>query len=151
MKATLTWEDKIVDKENNPVPVYDVAIKNDGSQVLVAAGTHILVYDSRNGSVSQSLKQHSQTVFSVDYSFDDKYFASGAGDKMVLIWDSTTHEVVSKYNQGDTLQIVRFNPITNVLASCSFSDFAFWMSDTKTSTRFKVIVTLLVDLCSWDR
>ena len=49
----------------------------DGLQLIVAAGTRVLVYDTNDGTLVQPLKGHKDTVFCVCYSKDGKRFASG--------------------------------------------------------------------------
>ena len=49
----------------------------DGLQLIVAAGTRVLVYDTNDGTLVQPLKGHKDTVFCVGYSRDGKRFASG--------------------------------------------------------------------------
>ena len=58
----------------------------DGSQLIVAAGSRVLVYDSNDGTLIQSLKGHRDTVYAVAYAKDGKRFASGSADKSVIIW-----------------------------------------------------------------
>lgn len=43
-------------KENFRCCVYDLAFKPDGSELLVAAGTKVLIYDGTDGTLLQSLK-----------------------------------------------------------------------------------------------
>ena len=50
--------------------VYDVAFKPDGTELLVAVGTKILVYNPSDGKLIQSLKGHKENVFCVSYSRD---------------------------------------------------------------------------------
>uniref|UniRef100_A0A8C7ZEQ6 Intraflagellar transport protein 122 homolog n=1 Tax=Oryzias sinensis TaxID=183150 RepID=A0A8C7ZEQ6_9TELE len=50
--------------------VYDVAFKPDGSQLIVAAGLRVLVYDAADGANIQPLKGHKDTVYCVAYAKD---------------------------------------------------------------------------------
>ncbi|VDM99660.1 unnamed protein product [Thelazia callipaeda] len=76
--------------------VYDLAFKPDGSQLLVAAGTRVLVYDSTEGTLLHSLKGHKDLVYAVAFSHDGEKFASGSADKSVIIW-TEEHEGTLKY------------------------------------------------------
>uniref|UniRef100_A0A8B9G727 Intraflagellar transport protein 122 homolog n=1 Tax=Amazona collaria TaxID=241587 RepID=A0A8B9G727_9PSIT len=83
MRAALTWRDKAEHC------IYDLAFKPDGTQLIVAAGNRLLVYDTSDGTLIQPLKGHKDTVYCVAYAKDGKRFASGSADKMVichLLW-----------------------------------------------------------------
>jgi len=69
----------------------------DGSQLVVAAGDRLLIYDPNDGSLLNTLKAHKDTVNCVAYSRDGKRFASGASDKMVIVW-SPQLEGLLKYS-----------------------------------------------------
>ena len=64
-------------------------------------------------------------------------FASGGADKAVIIW---THraEGILKYMHQDTIQCVAYNPVTQVLASATATDFGFWSPDQKSVAKHKV-------------
>ena len=138
MKSTSVWCDTLVKNENNiPKSVYDVCFRPDGTQVIVAAGRHVVMYDASNGTVLSALKGHKETVYCVDYSKDGRRFASGSADKTVIIW-SPKGEGILKYSQSDSIQCLSFNPITQQLASCAVSDFALWSPEAKNVNRNKV-------------
>ena len=102
-----------------------VAFKPDGTQIIVAAGNRVLVYDATDGDLVHSLKGHKESVFCVAYSRHGKKFASGGADKQVIIW---THkaEGILKYNHNERLgasfhrthmqprsiQCLAYNPVT---------------------------------------
>lgn len=50
--------------------IYDLAFKPDGSQLIVAAGNKVLVYDPSDGSFEQPLKGHKESVHCVSYCKD---------------------------------------------------------------------------------
>ena len=138
MKSTSVWCDTLVKNENNiPKSVYDICFRPDGTQVIVAAGKHVVMYDASNGAVLSALKGHKETVYCVDYSKDGKRFASGSADKTVIIW-SPKGEGILKYSQSDSIQCLSFNPLTQQLASCAVSDFALWSPEAKNVNRNKV-------------
>lgn len=74
-----------------------MAFKPDGSQLIVTAGSRILVYSSEDGTLIQPLKAHKDLVYCVAYSKDGKRFASGSKDKHVIIWTSKL-EGILKYS-----------------------------------------------------
>uniref|UniRef100_A0A668W102 Intraflagellar transport protein 122 homolog n=1 Tax=Oreochromis aureus TaxID=47969 RepID=A0A668W102_OREAU len=57
-----TWEIRL--------HVYDLAFKPDGSQLIIAAGLRVLVYDATDGSIIQPLKGHKDIVYCVAYAKD---------------------------------------------------------------------------------
>jgi hypothetical protein len=56
----------------------------------------------------------------------------------VIIW---THraEGILKYMHQDTIQCVAYNPVTQVLASATATDFGFWSPDQKSVAKHKVL------------
>uniref|UniRef100_A0A8D0G3J2 IFT122 first beta-propeller domain-containing protein n=1 Tax=Strix occidentalis caurina TaxID=311401 RepID=A0A8D0G3J2_STROC len=70
MRAALTWRDKAEH-------IYDLAFKPDGTQLIIAAGNRLLVYDTSDGTLIQPLKGHKDTVYCVAYAKDGKYHFGG--------------------------------------------------------------------------
>ncbi|XP_028334450.1 intraflagellar transport protein 122 homolog isoform X6 [Physeter macrocephalus] len=130
MRAVLTWRDKAEQC------VYDLAFKPDGTQLILAAGNRLLVYDTSDGTLLQPLKGHKDTVYCVAYAKDGKRFASGSADKSVIIWTSKL-EGILKYTHNDSIQCVSYNPVTHQLASCSSSDFGLWSPEQKSVSKHK--------------
>uniref|UniRef100_A0A8C6Z987 Intraflagellar transport 122 n=1 Tax=Nothoprocta perdicaria TaxID=30464 RepID=A0A8C6Z987_NOTPE len=64
MRAALTWRDKAEQC------IYDLAFKPDGTQLIIAAGNKLLVYDTSDGTLIQPLKGHKDTVYCVAYAKD---------------------------------------------------------------------------------
>uniref|UniRef100_A0AAQ4PR35 IFT122 first beta-propeller domain-containing protein n=1 Tax=Gasterosteus aculeatus aculeatus TaxID=481459 RepID=A0AAQ4PR35_GASAC len=56
MRAVLAWKETIRDQ-----CIYDLAFKPDGSQLIIAAGLRVLVYDVADGTIIQPLKGHKDT------------------------------------------------------------------------------------------
>ncbi|KAI8805829.1 WD40-repeat-containing domain protein [Cladochytrium replicatum] len=146
MRIFLTWSDKVHDRDGAKQPIYDVAFKPDGTQLIAAAGSEILVYDVNEGELIQSLKAHKDTVYSVDYAIDGKRFATGGADKQVIIWNAKL-EGILKYSHNESIQSVSHNPVTGQVLSCSMSDFGLWSGEQKTVTKHKVPSRILS--CSW--
>uniref|UniRef100_A0A6I8SFF2 Intraflagellar transport protein 122 homolog n=1 Tax=Xenopus tropicalis TaxID=8364 RepID=A0A6I8SFF2_XENTR len=128
------------------VYIYDLAFKPDGTQLIVAAGNRVLVYDTSDGTMIQPLKGHKDTVYCVAYAKDGKRFASGSADKSVIIWTSKL-EGILKYTHNDSIQCVSYNPVTHQLASCSSSDFGLWSPEQKSVSKHKV--SSKITCCSW--
>uniref|UniRef100_A0A670XVT2 IFT122 first beta-propeller domain-containing protein n=1 Tax=Pseudonaja textilis TaxID=8673 RepID=A0A670XVT2_PSETE len=50
--------------------IYDLAFKPDGTQLIIASGNRLLVYDTSDGTLIQPLKAHKDTVYCVAYAKD---------------------------------------------------------------------------------
>ncbi|XP_048590687.1 intraflagellar transport protein 122 homolog isoform X2 [Nematostella vectensis] len=146
MRAVPTWVDKVHDKDKVEQCIYDLAFRPDGSQLIVAAGNRVLVYDTNDGTLIDSLKGHKETVFCVAYARDGKRFASGGADKSVVIWTSKL-EGILKYTHNDSIQCLAYNPVTQQLASCTANDFGLWSPEQKSVSKHKV--SSRVTCCSW--
>ncbi|XP_061428791.1 intraflagellar transport protein 122 homolog [Lethenteron reissneri] len=136
MRAVPSWNDKAYDKDKAEQCINDLAFKPDGTQLIVAAGTKVLVYDTSDGTLIQPLKGHKDTVYCVAYAKDGKRFASGSADKSVIIWTSKL-EGILKYTHNDVIQSVAYNPVSHQLASCSSSDFGLWSPEQKSVQKHK--------------
>ncbi|KAK3103245.1 hypothetical protein FSP39_017787 [Pinctada imbricata] len=126
--------------------IWDLCFRPDGSQLIVAAGNRVLVYDTNDGSLIQPLKGHKDTVYCVTYAKDGKRFASGSADKSVIIWTSKL-EGILKYTHNDAIQCLAYNPVTHQLASCAVSDFGLWSPEQKNVSKHKV--NSRITCCSW--
>ncbi|KAJ8959436.1 hypothetical protein NQ318_022128 [Aromia moschata] len=146
MRSLPKWVDKIQDSDKLGQSIYDLCFNPDGTQLIVAGGNHVLVYETSDGSLIQLLKGHKDKVHSVCYAKNGEKFASGSADKTVIIW-SNKLEGLLKYSHGDSVQCVAFNPLSHQLASCALTDFAFWSSEQKAVQKHKTNVR--INSCSW--
>lgn len=94
------------------------------------------------------MKGHKDIVYCVCYAKNGQKFASGSSDKSVIIW-SNKLEGLLKYNHGDAIQCVAFNPLSHQLVSCAISDFAFWSTEQKAVQRHKI--NARINSCSWTQ
>ncbi|XP_061625468.1 intraflagellar transport protein 122 homolog isoform X4 [Phyllopteryx taeniolatus] len=111
MRAVLLWKET-----TRQHCVYDLAFKPDGTQLIVAAGLHVLVYDTSDGTIIQPLKGHKDVVYCVAYAKDGKRFASGSADKSIIIWTSKL-EGILKYtwtNDGQYLALGMMNGVVSI-------------------------------------
>ncbi|XP_043287356.1 intraflagellar transport protein 122 homolog isoform X2 [Venturia canescens] len=146
MRTHPTWVDKVQDKTEQCI--YDLCFNPDGTQLVVAAGQQVLVYETTKGALIQPLKGHKDTVYCVCYARDGKKFASGGADKAVIIWTSKL-EGILKYSHNDAVQSMQFNPVSHQLLSCSISDMAFWSSEQKAVQKHKSGGR--VNCCAWTK
>ncbi|GJQ71136.1 hypothetical protein Trydic_g1040 [Trypoxylus dichotomus] len=146
MRSIPKWVDKIQDTDKQEQCIYDLCFNPDGSQLIVASGNRVLVYDTSDGTLIQPLKGHKDTVYAVNYAKNGQKFASGSADKTVIIW-SNKLEGLLKYSHSDAVQCLAYNPLTHQLASCALSDFAFWSVEQKAVQKHKV--SSRINSCSW--
>ena len=137
MRTIVAWSDRVPERDGVKNCVYDIAFKPDGSQLVAAVGSRVLVYDAANGDLLHSLKGHKDTLYSVAYSRDGKRFASGGADKTIIIWTSKA-EGILKYSHNDSIQCLAYNPVTQQLASGTASDFGLWSPEQKSVAKHKV-------------
>ncbi|CEM25386.1 unnamed protein product [Vitrella brassicaformis CCMP3155] len=137
MRTVTVWADKIPERDKLSSTVWSIAFKPDGTQVVVAAGNRVLVYDAQEGDLIHSLKGHKDAVYCVAYSKQGKKFASGGADKQVIIWTDKA-EGRLKYHHTDSIQCLAYNPVTQQLASGTASDFGLWSPEQKSVTKHKV-------------
>eukprot|EP01147_Barroeca_monosierra_P010401 gene10401-2532_t len=138
MRTSSVWMDTVHNQLGDRQSIYSIAFRPDGTQLIVGAGTRVLVYEVADGQVISSLKGHKDSVLCVAYSEDGSLFASGGADKMVIVWDGRTLSGQLKYSHNDTIQALAFNPINNVLISCTMSDFGFWSREITTVEKIRV-------------
>ncbi|CAH1993982.1 unnamed protein product [Acanthoscelides obtectus] len=146
MRFIPTWVDKIQDSEKVGQSIHDLCFNPDGTQLIVAGGKHVLVYNTSDGSLVKLLKEHKDTVHAVCYAKNGERFASGSADKTVIIFSSRL-EGLLKYNHSDSVQCLAFNPLSHQLASGSLSDFAIWSTEQKAVQKHKTGAR--VNACSW--
>ncbi|XP_014607385.1 PREDICTED: intraflagellar transport protein 122 homolog isoform X1 [Polistes canadensis] len=151
MRAHPAWVDKVQDKLEQCI--YDLCFNPDGTQLVVAAGHQVLVYETTGGALVQPLKGnsiyiagHKDTVYCVCYAKDGRRFASGSADKSVIIWTSKL-EGILKYSHNEAVQAMQFNPVSHQLLSCSLSDIAFWSAEQKAVQKHKSGGR--VNCCAW--
>ena len=77
MRTKVLWSDSMPMRHEKLPPVWSIAFKPNGSQMIVGVGNRVLVYDALDGDLQHSLKGHKDTVYAVTYSADGKRFASG--------------------------------------------------------------------------
>ncbi|EGD82626.1 hypothetical protein PTSG_11988 [Salpingoeca rosetta] len=138
MRSMPVWVDTVHNQQGERQSIYSLAFRPDGTQLIAGAGARVLVYEVADGQVIASLKGHKDVVYCVAFSNDGTLFASGAADKTVIVWDGRTLSGQLKYSHNDTIQALAFNPLNNILASCSSSDFGFWSKDITTVEKTRV-------------
>ncbi|XP_011915715.1 PREDICTED: intraflagellar transport protein 122 homolog isoform X22 [Cercocebus atys] len=106
MRAVLTWRDKTEHCIN------DIAFKPDGTQLILAAGNRLLVYDTSDGTLLQPLKGHKDTVYCVAYAKDGLWSPE---QKSVSKHKSSSKIICCSWtNDGQYLALGMFNGIISI-------------------------------------
>uniref|UniRef100_A0A5F8H397 Intraflagellar transport protein 122 homolog n=1 Tax=Monodelphis domestica TaxID=13616 RepID=A0A5F8H397_MONDO len=106
MRAVLTWRDKVEQC------IYDLAFKPDGTQLILAAGNRLLVYDTSDGTLIQPLKGHKDTVYCVAYAKDGLWSPE---QKSVSKHKSSSKITCCSWtNDGQYLALGMFNGIISI-------------------------------------
>ncbi|CAN0421670.1 unnamed protein product, partial [Ectocarpus sp. 8 AP-2014] len=133
----------VPEREDKPKSnaINDLCFSPDGSKLIVAVESRVLVYDAAEGELVNSLRGHKDTVLTVDYAKDGKHFASGGADHTVIIWTSKA-EGVLKYTHNESIIRLAYSPGTTKLASCTQFDFGLWRQEQKSVVKHKVLARL---------
>lgn len=99
-----------IDQVSLIINFFKFKFEKDGSQVLVAAGDRIFIYDAKTGEVSDSKRAHKGTVYCLAYSRDGQRWASGSADNSVVVWSSDGVGLL-KYSHNSKVQCLAFNPV----------------------------------------
>lgn len=126
-----------VEKEEATQVPSQLAFNHDGTRVVVSFGRRLSLYSSLDGKLIKRLKGHKDDIYSVSYSHDGKRIASGGADKTTIIWNEEGKGIL-KFTHSDSVQIVAYNPVEDILASCSSSDFGFWSQNDNSVLKHKV-------------
>uniref|UniRef100_A0A8C3QPV9 Intraflagellar transport protein 122 homolog n=1 Tax=Cyanoderma ruficeps TaxID=181631 RepID=A0A8C3QPV9_9PASS len=105
MRAALTWRDRAEH-------IYDIAFKPDGTQLIIAAGNRLLVYDTSDGTLIQPLKGHKDTVYCVAYAKDGLW----SPEQKSVSKHKTSCKITccSWTNDGQYLALGMFNGIVSI-------------------------------------
>ncbi|XP_075570564.1 intraflagellar transport protein 122 homolog isoform X7 [Pelecanus crispus] len=106
MRAALTWRDRAEQC------IYDLAFKPDGTQLIIAAGNRLLVYDTSDGTLIQPLKGHKDTVYCVAYAKDGLW----SPEQKSVSKHKTSSKITccSWTNDGQYLALGMFNGVVSI-------------------------------------
>ena len=118
----------------------------DGTQLLVAVGLRVIVYDASTGEPIHTLRGHGDYCYTIAYVKNGKRFASGGADKTILIWTYKC-EGILKYKHNESIQSLCYNPMAQQLASVTSQDFGLWSPEDKAVKKYKLTSKGLC--CDW--
>ncbi len=81
----------------------------------------VRLWDPEKGICVHTLRKHQDPVYSISFSNDGQYIASGSFDKWILIWSVTDGTLVRQYKANSGIYEVCWNNNGTQLAA-SFSD-----------------------------
>ncbi len=104
-----------------------LSYSSDGK--LLAAGGYkwVELWDTATGKSVGRFEEHSAEVYSVGFSPDGQYVASGGRDRSVRVWDPTTSQAIAVLKFEQSVISVIFSPDGRTLVSADLSGrVIFW-------------------------
>ncbi|HTP09040.1 MAG TPA: WD40 repeat domain-containing protein, partial [Anaerolineae bacterium] len=89
--------------------IWGAAYRPDGQQIAFTNGKNIQI-QTVDGTPVITLTGHTGDVYSVAYSPNGKWLASGGADSKAFIWDMQTGQPISLTNHARTVRSVAFSP-----------------------------------------
>ncbi|KAL7754398.1 hypothetical protein RI367_000379 [Sorochytrium milnesiophthora] len=148
MRTVQSLRDRIYDKDGVSVPVLAVAFHPTAPTLFAAAGSQILLYDTTDASLRQTLKGHKDNVYCLDVASDGQRLVSGGKDKTVIIWNEQ-FEPILRYSHADSVQTLAINAVSGAVCSGTQSDFGLWSAEQKNVIKYKVHAK--INSCAWTR
>ena len=103
-----------------PGGVVSVAFSPDGKQLALANRGVIDVWDIASHSLAFQLRGHRDFVYTVTFSPDGRWIASGGWDRAIRLWDRTTGQLAgSLIGHRGFVRGLSFRPDSRQLVSCS--------------------------------
>ncbi len=121
----------------------------DGKYILSCSNTEIFLWNSQNGQLIQTYKEHSGTVFSIDFSPDGRFFASSGADKQIIIHDLHAGTIRSKWqNPGAVIYSLSYSPDGQYIAVAGADEIIhLWdVKSNKIIKSFKGSSSIIIDL-----
>lgn len=125
MQVSEKWSTKLTYHEE-PQPVYVCAIKADLRHVSVGSGSHLKVFDLKDGTLLHDFKKHKGTIYSIDYSTNSIHLATSGADKQIMIWDWREYKGLVKINNNSVPTILKFSPVSPHLLICADREVSIW-------------------------
>lgn len=94
-----------------------------GQSILASASidTTVKLWDVETGRLLHNLSKHKEPVYSLAFSPDGRYVASGSGDQRVIIWSVRDGTVARHYKGPSSVYEVAWSPDGRRVATTFFS------------------------------
>ena len=131
---------KLVTQSKEEQNIFSATFSHDGKLVATASNT-VQLWDARTGEpVLTQFIGHTDTVFSVAFSPDDKSIVSGSDDQTVRVWDVSSGQTIMGPLRGHarSVRFVAFSHDGNSIfsASCFDKTFRIWSTEQMQPTLF---------------
>ncbi|MCS7245181.1 MAG: dynamin family protein, partial [candidate division WOR-3 bacterium] len=122
-------KERDIDKMLYKAWLYDIRDELLGKEIILEKNSFIEYTYPKIGSnklykfgyTSKTIGKHSDLVYSVSFSPDGKYLASGSGDNTIKIWSvDSWKEIITLKGHSDNVYSVSFSPDGKYLASGSY-------------------------------
>jgi eukaryotic-like serine/threonine-protein kinase len=114
--------------------LYAVSISPNGRYLALGGffSDDIQIFDLTTRSKVRSLTGHTDSVWSLAWSHNGRYIASGSADATARVWDWNSGKALLIYDkQGDTVRAVSWSPDNSRIVSCGLTGPVYiWASDT---------------------
>jgi len=95
---------------------------------------------SAAGKPTATLQGHRGWIYSLAFSPDGNWLASGSGDKTIHLWDARTGTLKQSFPEGPgKVYCVRFSPDGRKLASCGLNDECIYLWEVPTGQRLATL------------
>ena len=111
--------------EGKQTRIWSVAFDPLGKCVLIGTDKNILICDYKTGALIHSINEHEVNVYCVAFHPNGKQFASGGGDKNVMLWNRNGQGIL-KYSHNYSIEHLEYNPISFELISITSFDICLW-------------------------
>ena len=94
---------------------------NPDAQLILATASfdsNIKLWSAKDGKCLHTLSKHKSPVYSVAFSPDGKYLASGSTDKCALVWEVETGRLVKSFEGKGGIFEVCWNSFGDKIAAC---------------------------------
>lgn len=121
--------------------IYCSAVSPIENQVLLGhEDGRLRLWDYETGEFLETLRGHTDIVYSVQISPNGTFAVSASKDKTVKIWNLVLGTCVGTLEgHNGSVQAIAISSDGNVIASAGFGDRAVWLSDSKTGELLQVI------------
>ena len=87
----------------------------------------VRLWNVETGSCLHILARHSKSVYSISFTGDGQFLASGSVDKNVYVWNTSNGNLLYQYTCKGGIYDLNWNPHTNLLVVCTTKSSAYML------------------------